>query len=247
MTHSLLVAPLCRCSFEAGIASKGGSIANCGLATTPAMFFSCVATGHMYDGGVMVTASHLPWNRNGLKFFTKHGGAPPLATLHHAPTTSSSSELQGGPRTRANTPNIPLITAQHKHAHPHAGLDKMDIRWILEEAATDCFRTGLEVGNALFDPAYVIDAARSVPPSAVVQSNFMEAYAASLRSAIIQGVEVRPLVSHLILNVFSSFFTLQLIQAYEAYVLHVYGRYGSAQRDRGACSTPSRRRSPSQA
>ena len=71
-----------------------------------------------------------------------------------------------------------------------AGLDKMDIRWILEEAATDCFRMGLEVGAAQFDPAYVIDAARSVPPSAVVQSNFMEAYAASLRSAIIQGVEV---------------------------------------------------------
>jgi phosphomannomutase len=39
------------------------------------MFFSCVATGHMYDGGVMITASHLPFNRNGLKFFTKHGGA----------------------------------------------------------------------------------------------------------------------------------------------------------------------------
>lgn len=65
----------CRCAFETGVASKGASIANCGLATTPAMFFSCVATGHQYDGGVMATASHLPFNRNGLKFFTKHGGA----------------------------------------------------------------------------------------------------------------------------------------------------------------------------
>lgn len=41
------------------------------------MFFSCVATGHLYDGGVMATASHLPYNRNGLKFFTKHGGTLP--------------------------------------------------------------------------------------------------------------------------------------------------------------------------
>lgn len=66
---------VCRCAFETGLASQGASIANCGLATTPAMFFSCVATGHLYDGGVMATASHLPYNRNGLKFFTKHGGA----------------------------------------------------------------------------------------------------------------------------------------------------------------------------
>lgn len=66
-----------RCAFETGVASKGASVANCGLATTPAMFFSCVATGHQYDGGVMATASHLPFNRNGLKFFTKHGGLQP--------------------------------------------------------------------------------------------------------------------------------------------------------------------------
>lgn len=27
-----------------------------------------------FDGGVMLTASHLPFNRNGMKFFTKTGG-----------------------------------------------------------------------------------------------------------------------------------------------------------------------------
>ena len=74
-TDSRISSLAMRCSFEAGVASKGCSVANCGLATTPAMFFSCVATGHMYDGGVMITASHLPFNRNGLKFFTRHGGA----------------------------------------------------------------------------------------------------------------------------------------------------------------------------
>ena len=30
--------------------------------------------GHEYDGGVIITASHLPYNRNGFKFFTKEGG-----------------------------------------------------------------------------------------------------------------------------------------------------------------------------
>jgi hypothetical protein len=73
-----------------------------------------------------------------------------------------------------------------------AGLDKMDIRWILEEAATDCHRLDLEPGNPRFDPAFVIDAARKVPSTSVVTSNFMEAYSASLRAAIINGVNVRP-------------------------------------------------------
>ncbi|CAN0492649.1 unnamed protein product, partial [Discosporangium mesarthrocarpum] len=35
---------------------------------------TCVTPEHDYDGAVMITASHLPSNRNGLKFFTKAGG-----------------------------------------------------------------------------------------------------------------------------------------------------------------------------
>ena len=45
------------------------------LCTTPAMFMSCVNPEINADGAVMITASHLPFNRNGLKFFTKDGGA----------------------------------------------------------------------------------------------------------------------------------------------------------------------------
>ena len=30
--------------------------------------------GYEYDGGIIITASHLPFNRNGFKFFTKDGG-----------------------------------------------------------------------------------------------------------------------------------------------------------------------------
>ena len=37
-------------------------------------FMSTVLAGHMYDGAIMLTASHLPSNRNGLKFFTATGG-----------------------------------------------------------------------------------------------------------------------------------------------------------------------------
>ena len=38
------------------------------------MFMATVDEQLHADGAVMVTASHLPWNRNGLKFFTAKGG-----------------------------------------------------------------------------------------------------------------------------------------------------------------------------
>ena len=47
---------------------------DCSLASTPAMFMSIVYPEISVDGAVMITASHLPFNRNGLKFFTKLGG-----------------------------------------------------------------------------------------------------------------------------------------------------------------------------
>jgi len=57
-----------------GIIELGSHVFDCGLASTPAMFMTTVTEGYEYDGSVMVTASHLPFNRNGLKFFTKDGG-----------------------------------------------------------------------------------------------------------------------------------------------------------------------------
>lgn len=45
-----------------------------GLATTPAMFMATVMPQFEFDGAIMVTASHLPYNRNGFKFFTAEGG-----------------------------------------------------------------------------------------------------------------------------------------------------------------------------
>ena len=56
--------------------SMGIKVYDCGLASTPAMFMSTVMEG-IYppaDGSVMFTASHLPFDRNGMKFFTKDGG-----------------------------------------------------------------------------------------------------------------------------------------------------------------------------
>lgn len=53
---------------------QGLHVTDFGMASTPAMFMSTVTDGFSFDGSVMITASHLPFNRNGFKFFTKDGG-----------------------------------------------------------------------------------------------------------------------------------------------------------------------------
>ncbi|MCL1864737.1 MAG: phosphomannomutase/phosphoglucomutase [Spirochaetes bacterium] len=57
-----------------GILSLNSSPFDAGLASTPAMFMSAIFEEFKCDGAVMVTASHLPFNRNGFKFFTSDGG-----------------------------------------------------------------------------------------------------------------------------------------------------------------------------
>ncbi len=57
-----------------GITSVGSQVNDFDLASTPAMFMSTITAGFECDGAIMLTASHLPFNRNGLKFFTAQGG-----------------------------------------------------------------------------------------------------------------------------------------------------------------------------
>ena len=56
------------------IAESGIKVVDFGMASTPAMFMATVTEGYKFDGSVMITASHLPFNRNGFKFFTCDGG-----------------------------------------------------------------------------------------------------------------------------------------------------------------------------
>ena len=53
---------------------SGIKVFDCGLASTPAMFMSTVFEGYKCDGAIMITASHLPFNRNGFKYFSREGG-----------------------------------------------------------------------------------------------------------------------------------------------------------------------------
>jgi phosphomannomutase len=56
-----------------GITGTGASVTDTGLSSTPAMFMA-VKLNDDIDASVMITASHLPPDRNGFKFFTGEGG-----------------------------------------------------------------------------------------------------------------------------------------------------------------------------
>lgn len=71
---SRLSAPMVKRGVFQGLAQAGCRTADCGLASTPAMFMSTIFENHAYDGAIMLTASHLPFNRNGMKFFLNEGG-----------------------------------------------------------------------------------------------------------------------------------------------------------------------------
>jgi phosphomannomutase len=72
---SRLSADMVKTSVFQGLEKAGcAEIADSGLSSTPAMFMATVFENHAFDGSIMLTASHLPFNRNGLKFFTRDGG-----------------------------------------------------------------------------------------------------------------------------------------------------------------------------
>ncbi|MBC1488414.1 phosphomannomutase/phosphoglucomutase [Listeria sp. FSL L7-1485] len=58
-----------------GLLFAGIDVVDVGLATTPAMFMATQYEDYNCDAGIMITASHLPFMYNGLKLFTKSGGA----------------------------------------------------------------------------------------------------------------------------------------------------------------------------
>ncbi len=54
------------------VGGMGVNILDCSYCSTPAMFMTTVTKG--CDGAIQITASHHPFDRNGLKFFTRDGG-----------------------------------------------------------------------------------------------------------------------------------------------------------------------------
>jgi len=71
---SRISAPQIKAATIKALVANKVDVLDCGLASTPAMFMSIIFDDTKVDGSIMLTASHLPFNRNGMKFFTKDGG-----------------------------------------------------------------------------------------------------------------------------------------------------------------------------
>lgn len=69
---SRISAPRISAAVTRALTGCGIHVLDCGLASTPSMFMATLDTP--CDGAVQMTASHHPFNRNGLKFFVKTGG-----------------------------------------------------------------------------------------------------------------------------------------------------------------------------
>ena len=92
------------------MAAEGLQVTDLGMASTPAMFMSTVTEGFAFDASVMITASHLPFNRNGYKFFTKDGGLE-IADKVHLQLQLTDPDLKSRDRVVKKTEKDSLYTA----------------------------------------------------------------------------------------------------------------------------------------
>ena len=63
-TDSRISGTVLKKAFIEGMCQAGAKVFDCGLASTPAMFMTTVSNEKPATAGVMITASHLPFNRN---------------------------------------------------------------------------------------------------------------------------------------------------------------------------------------
>ncbi len=73
-TDSRITGPAIKKSVINGLVDEGFFVFDAALTSTPAIFMSTLYSEIKADCGIMITASHLPYNRNGMKFFSKEGG-----------------------------------------------------------------------------------------------------------------------------------------------------------------------------
>lgn len=71
---SRLSGPKLKDSLTEALIKEGVTAFDCGMTTTPSMFMTTILENYKCDGAIMITASHLPYYYNGLKFFTSAGG-----------------------------------------------------------------------------------------------------------------------------------------------------------------------------
>lgn len=90
------------------LAYDGVDVFDTGLSSTPAMFMATVFDDFDADGSIMLTASHMPANRNGMKFFYKGGGldAKDIRELIRIAEANEFSHLPGGSITKSDLMSV---------------------------------------------------------------------------------------------------------------------------------------------
>ena len=120
------------------LVNQGICVTDFGMASTPAMFMSTVIDGYAFDGSIMITASHLPFNRNGFKFFTKNGGLE-KADIKQIIEYAESNATTG-------LPVGTLVKGEFMDAYAKVLRDKI-ITATGNEKALDGFKIVVDAGN----------------------------------------------------------------------------------------------------
>ncbi len=112
---SRLSAPELSAAALGGLIAAGAKVIDCGLASTPAMFMGTVYKETAFDGSIMITASHLPYNRNGMKFFTAAGGLE-KAEITEVLELAARQPFSGSPTTKIARQNLLGLYSEHLQA-----------------------------------------------------------------------------------------------------------------------------------
>jgi phosphomannomutase len=101
-----LSSPALAQAFMDGVLSAGCNVVDIGMVTTPLLYYALIAGG--YDGGAMVTASHLPADMNGFKFcrqkavpLSRDQGLPEIERMVSGGLSPESSNPRGRYEARA--------------------------------------------------------------------------------------------------------------------------------------------------
>ena len=108
------------------MARTGAQVWDYGMCTTPAMYMSLLTEGFKADASIMVTASHHPYYRNGLKFFLPEGGVSATDISMILSIAASTAPVDG----------------------PHPAVQKRDFLPVYKQQLMDRMRRGLDTDVA---------------------------------------------------------------------------------------------------
>ena len=123
---SRLTGPALLAACAEGMARTGAQVWDYGMCTTPAMYMSLLTEGFEADASIMVTASHHPYYRNGLKFFLPEGGVSATDISMILSIAASTAPVDG----------------------PHPAVQKRDFLPVYKQQLMDRMRRGLDTDVA---------------------------------------------------------------------------------------------------